>query len=344
MVMAMNPPRQYIFGPFRLDLANAALWRGRRPIHLTPKVFAVLSYLLQHAGSLITKDELLRAIWPDTVVGEASLTVCIREIRKVLGDQPRAPRFVETRHRLGYQFIAPATEIDPPAAGERPPAEAENGPTAPRLVGREAELGRLESWLEQALRGDRQMVFVTGEPGIGKTTLVEAFRHRLGMQPDLWVAHGQCFEHHGPSEAYLPVLEALNQLCRRPDGDRLVTLLGRRAPTWLAQLPWLPRAAGQEKPPPDVLVGATPERMLREFAEAVEALTAQTPLVLVLEDLHWSDYATLDLVSALARRREPARLLLLATYRPVEVIVMDHPLHGVKQEMEMHRHCAELPL
>ena len=81
------------------------------------------------------------------------------------------------------------------------------------------------------------------------------------------------------------------------------------------------------------MLGATRERMLRELAEALEALTAKQPLVLVLEDLHWSDSATLDLVGYLARRRVPARLLVLGTYRPVEVIVREHPLHALKLDL-----------
>ena len=84
--------------------------------------------------------------------------------------------------------------------------------------------------------------------------------------------------------------------------------------------------------------------MLRELAEALEALTTERPLVLVLEDLHWSDAATMDLVGALARRRAPARLLLLGTYRPVEVIVREHPLHALKLDLTLHRQCMELPL
>jgi predicted ATPase len=84
--------------------------------------------------------------------------------------------------------------------------------------------------------------------------------------------------------------------------------------------------------------------MLREMAEALEALTASQPLILVLEDLHWSDYSTLDLIAMLARRQEPARLLLLGTYRPAEVTMRDHPLHAMQQELRVHRYCTELPL
>src|SRR4029453_5134083 len=92
------------------------------------------------------------------------------------------------------------------------------------------------------------------------------------------------------------------------------------------------------------IAGQTPERMLREMAELVEALTAVAPLVLVLEDLHWSDYSTLDLISALAQRSEPARMLVIGTYRPIEVILSGHPLKAVKQELQLHHRCEELAL
>jgi predicted ATPase len=90
--------------------------------------------------------------------------------------------------------------------------------------------------------------------------------------------------------------------------------------------------------------GVTRERMLRELAEALEALTAERALILRLEDLHWSDYSTLDLLSVLARRHEAAQLLILGTYRPVEVLTRDHPLKGVKQELQLHGQCEELAL
>jgi predicted ATPase len=91
-------------------------------------------------------------------------------------------------------------------------------------------------------------------------------------------------------------------------------------------------------------LGASRERMLRELADALEVLTAETPLVLWLEDLHWSDYATLDLLSFLARRCQPARLFVIGTYRPVEVIVREHPLRIVKQELQLHSQCTVLSL
>jgi predicted ATPase/predicted Ser/Thr protein kinase len=211
------------------------------------------------------------------------------------------------------------------------------------LVGREVELARLQGWFEKARRGQRQVVFVTGEPGIGKTSLIEAFLARVANEPGLWMARGQCLEQYGASEAYLPVLEALAQLCRGPSRQRLVTLLRRQAPLWLQQMPWLTSSDERDQLQRATL-GATRERMLREMAEFLESLTADALLVLVMEDLHWSDYSTLDLIALLARRPGTARLLLLGAYRPLEVSLSSHPLRAINQELRMHKQCAELPL
>src|SRR5262249_21806627 len=125
--------------------------------------------------------------------------------------------------------------------------------------------------------------------------------------------------------------------------DRLRTLLERHAPTWLAQLPALLDGADLEMLQRKV-AGATPERRLREMAELLEALTAERTLVLWLEDLHWSDVSTLELLAMVGRRREAARLLVVASYRPADVIVRSHPLREVMQELVLHGDCRALHL
>jgi predicted ATPase len=112
---------------------------------------------------------------------------------------------------------------------------------------------------------------------------------------------------------------------------------------WMLQLPSLVNASDRELLSRQV-VGATRERMLREMGDALEVLSEDLPLVIILEDLHWSDYSTLDLISYLARRRHPAKLMLIGTYRPVEVIVRGHPLKAVKRELLARQQCEELPL
>ncbi|NOT54898.1 MAG: AAA family ATPase [Deltaproteobacteria bacterium] len=141
----------------------------------------------------------------------------------------------------------------------------------------------------------------------------------------------------------MPILEALGRLCREPGGERLIALLNQHAPTWLVQMPTLLNATELEAVQRKVQ-GATRERMLREMTEAIEAITAERPLVLWLEDLHWSDPSTLELLALLARRREAARLLVIGTYRPVDVIISEHPLRAMKQELQLHGQCEELAM
>jgi len=141
----------------------------------------------------------------------------------------------------------------------------------------------------------------------------------------------------------LPILDALGRLGRGPHGKELLALLRRHAPLWLMQLPSLLDTAELQVLQRN-MQHATRERMLREMAEALEALTLNHPVVLVLEDLHWSDVSTLDLLAFIARRKQPARFLVIGTYRPVEMLTGDHPLKGIVQELYAHRLAIELAL
>jgi DNA-binding winged helix-turn-helix (wHTH) protein/predicted ATPase len=344
----------YTFQEFVLDVDNAYLRQGQEQRPLRPKAFDMLRYFVERPGQLVTRDELFQALWPHIVVDGATLTGCIRELRIVLKDDAKQPRFIETVPRRGYRFIASVAASAAPVSSSRfqvssaqtgdrnPQLETRNLKLEIPLVGRDAELTWLSRCFEKALSGQRQIVFVTGEAGIGKTTLVEAFLQKM-LDASLWIGRGQCIEYHGAGEAYLPMLEALGRLCRESDGKRLITFLGQHAPTWLVQMPALLSAAELETLQRKVL-GATRERMLREMAEALEVVTAERPLILWFEDVQWSDPSTLDWLAYMARRPEPARLLVLCTYRPVDVIVREHPLQALKQELQLHRYCQELSL
>jgi DNA-binding winged helix-turn-helix (wHTH) protein/predicted ATPase len=329
------------FPPFRLDTVNQCLWRRRETANderllLTPKAFAVLRYLVAHAGRLVTQDELLAAVWPETYVKPEVLKMRIFEIRSALGDRPKTPRFIETLPRRGYRFIAPVH--DGSAAALAPPALPAHSP----LVGRAGLLETLRAWLHRAIQGQRQIVFVTGEPGIGKTALVDAFQQQAAADvPGLRLARGQCLEGYGGMEAYYPMLEALGALCREAGGAAVVETLATHAPTWLVQFPALLTRAHRDTLQRE-LQGATRERMLRELAELLETLTADRPLLLIFEDLQWVDSATVDLLAALARRRAPAHLLVVGTYRSVDLAVGQHPLRALSQELLVHHLCHEL--
>jgi DNA-binding winged helix-turn-helix (wHTH) protein/tetratricopeptide (TPR) repeat protein len=325
------------FPPFRLDPANAQLRQGDQEITLRPKTFDVLRYLVDHHGQLVTKATLLDAVWAGAIVSDSMPAVCVKELRKALGDDAKKPRFIETVQRRGYRFIAQVTT----ERREEPVREAPNQPKGPTpiVVGRERELAQLQSWYVQALEGQRRVVFVSGEAGIGKSTFTQAFVDSITQQGAVRVGRGQCVEQFGTGEPYMPVLEALSRL----SGERVVELLQKFAPMWLAQMPGL--LTLEERTQLHIEIqGVTQQRMLREITEALDALAVELPLVLLLEDLHWSDFSTLELISAIARRREPARLLIIGTYRPVEMLTNDHPLLTMKEELELHRYCDELRL
>jgi predicted ATPase/DNA-binding winged helix-turn-helix (wHTH) protein len=322
------------FQAFRLDEVNQCLWRGDTRVSLMPKPFAVLCYLVEHAGRLVTHDELLTAIWPETYVQPEVLRRYILEIRRALSDQADMPRFVETLTKRGYKFIAPVTE------------SADGGSAVAirtKLVGRQSALTKLDEYLRNALYGHRQVVFVSGETGIGKTSLVDAFQLRTGHTPNTRIVRGQSVEGFGGKEAYYPIFEALGQLARGKSRGDVVNTLTKYAPTWIVQLPSLVRPDQYAALKREIL-GATRRRMVRELCEALEGITQNETLVLILEDLHWADHSTLDLISAIARRRQTAKLLILATFRPADLILTGSPLKALKQDLLVHHLAFEILL
>src|SRR5258705_3104502 len=257
-----------VFQPFRIDTVNHCLWRAEERVRLTPRAFDVLRYLVEHAERLVTQDEILEALWPETYVNREVIKQYIRGIRKATGHAPEKPAYIETFPRRGYQFIAPVSDESAPSS----PTFSTKG-----IVGRKSALAELGACLASALRGQRQLVFVTGEAGIGKTTLVDAFHQQASFQPNLRIARGQCVEGFGGKEAYYPVLEGLGQLVSDSDGSRGAQALAKRAPTWLSQFPSLIKAEQREALRRETL-GTTRERMVREICEAFEVMAAQNPL------------------------------------------------------------------
>lgn len=330
---AATPEAIVEFPPFRLDVASERLLRDERPVPLRPKTWAVLRHLVERRGFLVTRAELLDGVWQGAAVCDDNLTQSIAEIRHALGDNARKPRFLETVHGRGFRFLAAVT-------GPRSDRRGELAVSSSTVVGRMTELDRLTDLFAAAETGRRRVVFVTGEAGIGKTTLVNALLARTrGERRGVRIARGQSIEQYGLREAYLPVLEALERLARAADGGADVSSIIRRvAPSWAEQMaPHRGETASMTR-------STTPERMLREVAAALEELTADRPLILALEDLHWSDPSTIDFVTRIAERGEPARLLLIGTYRPAEASALDHPVAQAKRSLEARGRALELPL
>ena len=329
------------FAEFRLDPVNQCLWRRSdtgeyERILLTPTEFSVLDYLVEHAARLVTHNELLDTVWPRIAIEPQVVKSKIFQLRRLLDDDPKKPRFIETVQRRGYRFLA---SVERPALDQ-----ADTGLRRSPLVGRQRALSALEQHLHQALEGKPQLVFVTGEPGIGKSALIEEFERVVSSEEnDVRIAYGQCVEGFASKEPFYAVLNAIGDLCHPPDGDRVVEVLASHAPTWLVQFPALLTSQLRERLQQEIL-GATRERMLREICEALEVVSARTPLLLVLEDLHWADSSTLDLLSAMARRRSNAKLMIVGTYRPSDVLRSVQPLHSLKRDLVARHLCHEMVL
>lgn len=323
------------FDRFELDEANASFLCDGKAVSVAPTPFLVLCALVRQPGSLLTKQALLDEIWGHQFVSESVLKTVISDLRALLDDDARQPRFIETVSRRGYRFIATTA-----AATPHTEADAQTVATlqAAPLIGRREALARLHAAWDAVRGGKRSIVWVAGEPGIGKTTLIEHFVANL---PDAVCIRGQCVEQHGGGEPYLPILEALGELCRRD--AKATPLLRVVAPTWLLQLPWLSTAEERDALRRE-LAGVGAGRAMRELGEFLDRYTEQQPLLLVTEDLHWSDRATIQLIDYIARRRGNAHLMWLSSFRLTEVVALDHPLNPLRRELRLHGLCTEILL
>ena len=309
------------FGDFQLDRRTRRLRRRGSERPLRAKSSAVLLYLAEHPNRLVTHAELQRAVWPGTAVSPSVLRVSIREIRAALGAD--ADRFLATVPRRGYRF------------------SVETGAATPIFVGRDAEQAGLHEALARARSGRREVVLVAGEAGAGKTALLDHFLEVLRAD-GVRCARGQALELHGGGEGCAAILDLLSRLCDEAAGDEVVSELSRRAPGWLLQLPGRVDDATAERLRGRVTNPSWEGRLL-ELGEAVEALAAEQPLVLVLEDLQWSDASTIDALAQLTRRTASAQLLVVASYRP-EALADGHPLLATRQQLLERGRGAETRL
>jgi DNA-binding winged helix-turn-helix (wHTH) protein/tetratricopeptide (TPR) repeat protein len=327
----------YQFADVTVDLDRFELQRAGALQHVEPQVFEVLAYLIRHRDRLVTKQELMDQVWHDRFISDSAITSRIKAARRATGDDGERQNVIRTVHGRGYRFVA---EVAQPVSRPDPAETARAG-----FVGRNAELGALWGSLAAAESGSRQLLLISGEPGIGKTAIVEAFLAGLDGSIEL-VGVGQCHP-VGAGEPYAPVLDAIFDLAKGPAAAEVLRRLDTVAPGWLLQLPAL-IDVDHESSLVNRTLGATPERMLREALDLFDALAAvgYGPLVLVVDDLHWADRPTLDLITAVGRRRRPASLLVIGTYRHTD-LDDGHPLSATVSELVVRglaRHVRLEPL
>jgi predicted ATPase len=256
------------------------------------------------------------------------------DLRKVLVDDPACPRFIQTLPKRGYCFVARVTDSSMPDSATAP-ASGPQPAIFDEVVGREQELIRLKTLAQALACRQRQTIFITGPTGIGKTAMVEAACHQMVAMLSASVACGQCVEGLSKKEDYYAVDEILRQLLASELGETATRILANAAPAWLAAIAKDSESTNGTR--------STLPKAPADLCRALEELAKERAFVLVFEDLQWADDSTLELISALARRRTPAKLMLLATYSS-HCVAAEHPLKTLKQDLVMHRQCAELAL
>jgi predicted ATPase/predicted Ser/Thr protein kinase len=222
------------------------------------------------------------------------------------------------------------------------PGGERGDPARRHTVGRQRERQALRAALAAAAEGRGLFVCVTGEPGLGKTTLVEDFLAELADGRAYGIARGRCSERLAGAEAYLPFLEALEDLTRGPGGEAAARFLKAAAPTWHAQLAAAddPAAGGAA----DAARAFSQERLKRELVAFLQELAGLRPVVLFFDDMHWADASTVALLAYLGGKCAALRLLVVLTYRPSEMRLRQHPFLQLQLELQGHSRCREVAL
>lgn len=342
----MKQNNTYTFGPFRLDTATQLLWNDETNVRLTPKVYRLLLYFLVHSGRLISHEELFDTVWEGRIVDDSALRLAINSLRNVLGDERKSPYYISTVSKRGYCFLAEVTVKEHFVIAEA--NEANPLQYQPQIYIFPArfeylkELTELQEVFQLTSNGERRLVFLNGEQGIGKTALLDRFLAKV-QYPGLAVLHARCVQMRGVAEPFLPLLEALELRCRESFGSSLIEWLNHLAPTWLYQMLNLLE--------PEEIVMLQPKvthintgRMLREGADFFEALSNNSTLVLILDNAHWSDEFTLDLLYFLMFRYSSAKLLIIISYRSCEEGPVSRRIAEMRAELFTRGLCQELTI
>ncbi len=331
----------YEFGGFRLYPFKRLLVHDERPVAVTPKVMDTLRVLVANSGRVVTKEELMSEVWADTIVEEGGLTRNISVLRKALGKDKNGHGFIATIPGRGYQFVADVRDVP----------DVPTGPRAHYIVGRAEQRAALRAGFESVAAGRGLLLCVGGESGIGKTTLVEDFlREVTATGEQCNIASARCSERLTGTGAALPWLEALDSLSRgealkptRFDRKSIVGAIRTLAPNWYLQLSHLART-DPERPLVSDVRTASQERLKLELNALLQELTRTQPLILFLDDLHWADASTSDMLTFLVDRLSSLRVLVVAAYRPTDMRMSRHPLLHLKPNWQAHGVCREIPL
>jgi predicted ATPase len=228
------------------------------------------------------------------------------------------------RQAPGLDWTPPASQADqpPPLEATGPPVDPSATPSPPPtdqgvLVGREAQLAALDAALARAAAGRGRLVLVAGEPGIGKTRLAQELAGRAALE-GVGVAWGRCYEGEG-APAFWPWVQVMRQLLAEVAPAELAGLVGRSGAELSQLLPELQELIPGVERPPVVELAAARFRLYQAAAGLLGRLGEARPLLVVVDDLHWADVGSLGLLGFLAAELRTTHLLVVGTYRELEV-------------------------
>jgi DNA-binding winged helix-turn-helix (wHTH) protein len=177
---------QYRFGPFVVDRARYRVLRGAEALELTPKLLDLLIHLVDHAGSLVTKEELLDALWPGANVTDNALAQAVSELREALGDNAGTPYFIKTVTRRGYRFIAPVETIKNAPQDSAPVATVTARSPAADLLHRAIDHARRAIDLDDTLAEAYATLALLLVSAWQTEEAVQAARRAVAREPSNW--------------------------------------------------------------------------------------------------------------------------------------------------------------
>jgi predicted ATPase len=314
----------YEFDDFRVDTGQFLLCRMGLSSPITPTVFRILVLLLEHAGEVVTKEQLVKHIWPDSFVEEGNLNRNVSTLRKALGEKPSDHRYIETVPKLGYRFSAPVRTL--PYRGSCASARKCPAALVEQIVGRDAELQQLRSAFELASNGHGNFIGIAGDVGIGKTALVDAFLQDL-VQDDqsFQLARSRCSESLIEHEPFMPWIEGLSGL-----DSSVKQIMKITAPSWYREVAHTGTGV--------------PRKMKRELLDFCKEASAAQPLIIVIDDFQWSDHGSVDLFAFLAARLEATKTMIIVCYRMEEMKIKNHPFVQIRSDLLSRRASKEIRL
>jgi DNA-binding winged helix-turn-helix (wHTH) protein len=311
----------YAFEDFEIDLERFELRRNGEPVSIGPRPFDVLAYLIRNRQRAVSKQELVAKVWGVVALSPAAVPTCIGEVRRALGDIGGPRALIVTVPKRGYRFAATVRLLgDPEMLGAAPrdpnedPLRAANSP----YVGRERELAEIEIALAEAQAGRPRLTFLAGEAGIGKTRTAEELLARARIQGCAGII-SRCHEGDG-APAFWPweqIVRSSVELCMRSGQsagiEQILSVLG----------PLLSNAPGRTTGATPSLTTNDPQaprfRLFDAVARLLERASERQPLVIVIDDLHRADPASVQLLAFVIRELREAQVLIVGTYRDAEL-------------------------